>query len=145
MYNQYFVTGGADTGTGSGSDNSYTCNTGGVAGALTGCIGNPGLGLAYLANTTTGTADATGRTTAFFADNDSLAMEVMKIIKGVGLKIPDDISIIGFDNDSLCEIIEPHLTTVHVFKENIGLLAVRSLVDAMPLKLMEVFKVLNLL
>lgn len=68
--------------------------------------------------------------TAFFADNDSLAMEVMKIIKGVGLKIPDDISIIGFDNDSLCEIIEPHLTTVHVFKENIGLLAVRSLVDA---------------
>ncbi len=68
VYNQYFVTGGAFTGTGSGSDNRYSCNMGGVAGALTGCVGNPGLGLAYLANTTTGTVDATGRTTAFFAD-----------------------------------------------------------------------------
>ena len=67
--------------------------------------------------------------TAFFADNDSLAMEVMKIIKGIGLKIPDDISIVGFDNDSLCEVIEPHLTTIHVHKESIGALAVRSLVD----------------
>ena len=65
----------------------------------------------------------------FFADNDSLAIEVMKIIKSIGLKIPDDVSIIGFDNDSLCEVVEPHLTTVHVYKDYIGTLAVQALVD----------------
>lgn len=67
VYDQYFVTGRAATGSGSGSDNWYECNIG-AAGALPGCVGNPGAGLAYLANTTTGTVDATGRTTSFFAD-----------------------------------------------------------------------------
>jgi hypothetical protein len=67
VYNEYFVTGSASTGSGSGSDNWYQCNIG-AAGALPGCEGFPGLGLAYLANTTTGTVDATGRTTSFFAD-----------------------------------------------------------------------------
>lgn len=65
VYTQYFVTGSAATGTGSGSDNRYQCNT---DSALPGCAGFPGLGLSYLANTTTGTVDATGRTTSFFAD-----------------------------------------------------------------------------
>ena len=67
VYNEYFVTGSASTGSGSGSDNRYQCNIG-AAGALPGCSGEPGLGLAYLANTTIGTVDATGRTTSFFAD-----------------------------------------------------------------------------
>jgi hypothetical protein len=67
VYDQYFVTGSASTGSGSGSDNRYECNIG-AAGALLGCVGEPGLGLAYLANTTIGTVDATGRTTSFFAD-----------------------------------------------------------------------------
>lgn len=67
VYNQYFVTGWASTGSGSGSDNRYECNIG-AAGALPGCAGNPGGGLAYLANTTIGTVDSTGRTTSFFAD-----------------------------------------------------------------------------
>lgn len=67
VYNQYFVTGRASTGSGSGSDNYYECNIG-AAGALPGCVGFPGGGLAYLANTTTGTVDTTGRTTSFFAD-----------------------------------------------------------------------------
>lgn len=67
VYNEYFVTGRASTGSGSGSDNWYQCNIG-AAGALPGCEGSPGLGLAHLANTTSGTVDATGRTTSFFAD-----------------------------------------------------------------------------
>lgn len=67
VYNGYFVTGSAYTGSGSGSDNRYECNIG-DAGALPGCVGHPGLGLAPLANTTIGTVDTTGRTTSFFAD-----------------------------------------------------------------------------
>jgi hypothetical protein len=67
VYNEYFVTGSASTGSGSGSDNWYQCNIG-AAGALPGCEGYAGAGLAYLANTTTGTVDSTGRTTSFFAD-----------------------------------------------------------------------------
>lgn len=67
VYNQSFVTGFASTGSGSSMDNRYECNQGG-AGALPGCVGNPGAGLSHLANTTVGTVDATGRTTSFFAD-----------------------------------------------------------------------------
>jgi PEP-CTERM motif len=67
VYNEYFVTGRAATGSGSGSDNWYQCNVG-AAGALPGCEGYAGAGLAYLANTTTGTVDTTGRTRSFFAD-----------------------------------------------------------------------------
>lgn len=50
--------------------------------------------------------------TAIFASNDQMAIGAVRAIKEQGLKIPDNISIIGFDNIEASSIIDPPLTTV---------------------------------
>lgn len=67
----------------------------------------------------------------YFADNDLIAAGAMKALKEAGLLVPQDAALIGFDNTSLCELIEPALTTVHVPKQDMGRLAVERLLDAM--------------
>lgn len=67
--------------------------------------------------------------TAFFADNDMIALGAMKALLEKGYKIPDDISIIGFDDLPFCEISSPRLTSLRVPKQEIGRLAVRKIID----------------
>jgi DNA-binding LacI/PurR family transcriptional regulator len=50
--------------------------------------------------------------TAIVAYNDGLAIDIMKEAQLEGIKIPEDISITGFDNLSICEHLEVPLTTV---------------------------------
>ena len=69
--------------------------------------------------------------TAFFADNDFIAFGAMKAMKESGLMIPDDVSIIGFDDLPFCEIIDPPLTTIKVQKRSLGRLAVDRLLARM--------------
>jgi len=64
---------------------------------------------------------------AFFADNDIIALGAVKALKQKGLKIPEDVSIVGFDDMPFCEMIEPSLTTVRVYKQKMGMIAVRRL------------------
>lgn len=49
---------------------------------------------------------------ALFAINDPTALEALKVIKARGLRIPEDIAVVGFSDDPLSELIEPGLTTV---------------------------------
>lgn len=49
---------------------------------------------------------------ALFAINDPTAIEAIQIIKKRGLRIPEDIAVVGFSNDQLSALIEPSLTTV---------------------------------
>ncbi|VBB09692.1 Hypothetical protein LUCI_4990 [Lucifera butyrica] len=65
--------------------------------------------------------------TAFFADNDIIAFGAMRALKEKGLKIPQDLSIVGFDDMPFCEITSPRLTTIKVFKQDIGSAAVLRL------------------
>jgi len=65
--------------------------------------------------------------TAFFADNDMIALGAMKALQKNGYRIPEDISIIGFDDINFCSVFTPALTTVRVFKKELGQLAVRRL------------------
>lgn len=63
----------------------------------------------------------------YFADNDLIAAGAMRAMKEAGYRIPEDISIIGFDNTAMCEILEPPLTTIHVPKQAMGQIAVERL------------------
>ena len=50
--------------------------------------------------------------TAIFACNDKIAIGVMRAMKEMNLKVPQDISIIGFDDIEECKYINPQLTTI---------------------------------
>ena len=67
--------------------------------------------------------------TAVFAANDINAIYGYKAINGLNLKVPDDISVIGFDDIDLAKISNPPLTTVRVYKEELGSIAVRTLLN----------------
>ena len=64
---------------------------------------------------------------ALFVENDILAASVIRALKHRGYRIPQDISVIGFDNIPMCEMLDPPLTTVHLCKSELGSHAVDQL------------------
>ncbi|GLB60321.1 LacI family DNA-binding transcriptional regulator [Cytobacillus sp. NCCP-133] len=58
--------------------------------------------------------------TAIFACNDLLAIGAIQAIKEKGLKVPDDISVVGFDNTMIANIADPPLTTIAQSTKNMG-------------------------
>jgi len=78
---------------------------------------------------------------AFFADNDIIAFGAMKAFKEAGFNIPEDISIIGFDDMPFCEMAEPTLTTIRVYKQTMGRLAVRRLIESIESKISDYIKI----
>lgn len=67
----------------------------------------------------------------FFAENDTIALGVMKALKEQGYKVPNDISIIGFDDIPYASISSPALTTVHVQRNIMGRQSVFQLLQLM--------------
>ncbi len=65
---------------------------------------------------------------AYFADNDIIAAAAMKAFQACGYRIPEDISIIGFDDMPLCDMMTPALSTMNVQKKELGAVSVRTLV-----------------
>ena len=70
-----------------------------------------------------------GMPTAFFADNDIIAMGAVKALTERNYRIPDDVSIIGFDDMPYCTMMSPNLSTMRVDTNSIGALAVRLLLE----------------
>lgn len=62
--------------------------------------------------------------TAIFAGNDRIAMEIIAGIHQAGLRVPDDISVIGFNNSEFSEGAQPRLTTFDPQRQAIGVKAV---------------------
>lgn len=56
----------------------------------------------------------------FFAENDTIALGAMKALKEKGYKIPNDVSLIGFDDIPYSSISSPTLTTIHVQRKIMG-------------------------
>lgn len=67
----------------------------------------------------------------FVCANDFIAVSVMKALKNRNLSIPRDIVICGFDNSPESVIVEPHLTTVHIFSNEMGIKAAEMLLSRM--------------
>jgi LacI family transcriptional regulator len=65
--------------------------------------------------------------TAIFASNDVMAMGVMDAVRNRGLRIPDDISVVGFDNIPQSAVVFPPLTTVEQPLEQMGRAATQML------------------
>lgn len=56
-----------------------------------------------------------------------IAAAAIRALHSKGLRIPQDISVMGFDDIPLCEMVDPAITTVHSFKERLGIEAVQLL------------------
>jgi LacI family transcriptional regulator len=67
--------------------------------------------------------------TAIFASNDVMAMGVMDAIRHRGLRVPDDVSVIGFDDIPQASLIHPALTTVRQPLEKMGRVATQMLLE----------------
>lgn len=50
--------------------------------------------------------------TAAFAVSDHYAIDLMSFLRGKGIAVPEEISVAGFDDTPVCEMVSPALTTV---------------------------------
>ncbi len=66
---------------------------------------------------------------AVFASNDVMALGAMKAIKDKGMNIPEEISIVGFDDSEFAAYVSPPLTTVRVDNKAMVGKAVKSLME----------------
>ena len=67
--------------------------------------------------------------TAFLADNDIIALGAMNALKEYGVQVPQEVSLIGIDDMPFCTLVSPSLTTIKIFKKEIGRQAVKMLVE----------------
>ena len=64
-----------------------------------------------------------------FVANDTCAAHCIKTLKKAGISIPEDIAVAGFNNDPICRIVEPNLTTIDYPGFEMGEVAVRNLIN----------------
>ncbi len=64
-----------------------------------------------------------------FITNDFVAAVCMRTLREHGIKIPDDIAVVGFNNDAIGKLIEPTLTTINYPGIDMGEIAARNLIN----------------
>ncbi len=67
--------------------------------------------------------------TAIFASNDEMAASVITIADKFGIKVPEELSIAGFDDLTLASFVCPSLTTIHQPVEDMAIAAVKRLME----------------
>jgi len=67
--------------------------------------------------------------TAIFAYNDMMAFGSMQAIKEKGLRIPEDIGLVGYDDIPFSSLISPSLTTIRLKKQDLGIESVELLLS----------------
>jgi len=72
------------------------------------------------------------RPTAIFAGNDEMAAGACRAARELGLDIPDDLSVIGFDDSPMADKVWPPLTTVRLPIRDMGAVAARKLLAQAP-------------
>jgi LacI family transcriptional regulator len=71
----------------------------------------------------------TPRPDALFLTNDFCAAVAIQVLKELGLRIPHDIAIVGFNNDTISQLMEPRITTIDYPGNEIGEVAAQCLID----------------
>jgi LacI family transcriptional regulator len=71
------------------------------------------------------------RPTAVFAANDSMALGALSAFREAGLRVPEDIAIVGFDDIPIARFLTPPLTTVRVEIAELGRRAVSHVINAL--------------
>jgi len=74
------------------------------------------------------------RPTAILCVNDFMAVGVLRQLRDMGIDVPGQISVTGFDNITLSEVVYPALTTLHIPRDQIGRQIFASLTQKQPLK-----------
>ncbi|MCK2006138.1 LacI family DNA-binding transcriptional regulator [[Brevibacterium] frigoritolerans] len=69
--------------------------------------------------------------TALFCESDYIAISLVKSLTEIGIKIPGEISVIGFDDIPECKVINPELTTIQVQKRKMASLGVGRIIELM--------------
>lgn len=69
------------------------------------------------------------RPDAVFAINDYSAIEMMHVFKKNGLRIPQDIAVLGFNNEKICRFVEPSLSTIDLSAYDMGVASAEILLD----------------
>lgn len=69
------------------------------------------------------------RPTAIFCAGDTLAVQVYRLAQEKGVRIPEDLAVVGHDNVSTCTTLTPPLTTMHIPLMELGVMAVKRLID----------------
>ena len=64
-----------------------------------------------------------------FITNDFVAAVIMRTLKENNIRIPEDIAIVGFNNDAICTLVEPALTTINYPGMEMGEAAARNLIN----------------
>ncbi|MES2775673.1 MAG: LacI family DNA-binding transcriptional regulator [Bacteroidota bacterium] len=64
-----------------------------------------------------------------FVTNDFMASVCMQELRRHGVRVPEDIAIVGFNNDAISKIIEPQLTTINYPGKEMGEISARNLID----------------
>jgi LacI family repressor for deo operon, udp, cdd, tsx, nupC, and nupG len=72
---------------------------------------------------------AAARFTAVFAHSDLLALGAIRELRSRGLAVPDDVSVVGYDDIPVASFVEPPLTTVRQPMRELGALAAKLLLD----------------
>jgi LacI family transcriptional regulator len=71
------------------------------------------------------------RPTAIFASADLLAIGVIRAARAVGVRVPDDVSLVGFDDTTNMDLIAPPLTTLRTSSEAYGRISVELLLASL--------------
>jgi LacI family transcriptional regulator len=72
---------------------------------------------------------ARNRPEAIFCWTDFIALEVLSVARELGLRVPQDLAVVGYDNTAWCDLAQNALTSVDQSGQVLGLQAARLLIE----------------
>ncbi|TLS38848.1 LacI family DNA-binding transcriptional regulator [Pseudalkalibacillus caeni] len=82
------------------------------------------------------------RPTAVFTSSDEVAAGIIKEAKDNNLTVPEDIAVIGFDDQAIAQIIEPEMTTIYQPSEEIGRVTMEVMIELLNNKAQSKMKMI---